>query len=365
MKFLSLFRILVLLTAIILPSQADEAGAKRVVADYERAVSVWIANLDASPNLEARRALWSEAPDSDKFGADLLGQLDGAWNKDWFLDYAPSLLSLAPDYSVRALGNGAGKTPLAAIRESADRFHFASSKIGPLCLALVIDNGPKNRAFIEKVEATHPDKKVQGQAAMALAILSKGLGDGGNVARFKEQRLNWVKKAIIQSNDVPAGQTTVGKMAEDFLFGVMNLEKGMQAPDILGWNIQEQAMRLRDFKGKPVMVVFWHTRMQAAEETMTFLRKVEERLGKRGLVVLGVASENRESLRAMVKDGSVTWQNWLDEEGKIAKLYQIKNYPSCWVLDGEGKVQFEGVPGAFAELTAEALVKEMEKKKTP
>ena len=193
--------------------------------------------------------------------------------KDWFLDYAPTLLLLAPDYSVKSIGKGGGRTPLEPIRESADRFHFESSKIGPLCLALVIDSGPKNRAFIEKVEATHPDKKVQGQAAMALAILSRELGDGGNVAQFKEQRLNWVKKAIIQSADVPVGQSTVGEMAKGFLFEVTNLEKGMQAPDILGWNVEEQAMRLSDSRGKPVMIVFWHSRMEAAEETMTFLAK--------------------------------------------------------------------------------------------
>ena len=362
MKFLCDFRILVLLLATLLPAQADEAGAKKVVADYERALETWVAKLDAAPGLEARRELWADAPDSDEFGEKLLGEIDGAWNQEWFLDYAPTLLGLAPNYSIRALGNGAGKTPLGAIRESADRFHFESSKIGPLCLALVIDNGPKNRAFIEKVEATHPDKKVQGQAAMALAILSQNLGDGGNVAQFREQRLNWVRKAVIQAADEPVGNSTVSEMAENYLFGMMNLEKGMQAPDILGWNVQKQAMRLSDFKEKPVMIVFWHTRMQASEETMTFLRKVEERLGKRGLVVLGVASENQKAMRAMVKDGSVTWKNWLDEKGKIANLYQVRSYPACWVLDADGKVQFKGVPGAFAELTAEALVKELEKK---
>ena len=346
----------------MLPLHADEAGAQKVVADYERGVAAWIAKVNAAAGVEERRGLWSEAPDANDFGEKLLRQLDGAWNEDWFLDYAPTLLQLAPAYSVKAVSKQGGKTPLSAIRESADRFHFENSKIGPLCLALVLDTGPKNRAFIEKVEATHPDKKVQGQAAMALALLSQALGDGGNVAQFKEQRLNWVKKAIIESNDVAVGQTTVGEMAKEFLFEITHLEKGMQAPDILGWNVEEQAMRLSDSKGKPVMIIFWHSRMEASEETMEFLRKVEERLGKRGLVILGVASESRESLRAMVKEGSVTWKNWLDEEGKIAKLYQVSSYPACWVLDAEGRVQFNGVPGAFAELTAEALVKELEKK---
>lgn len=352
----------VVLLASLLPVQADEAGAKRVIADYERLVAEWSAKVNTADGVDARRALWAEAPQADEFGEKLLRQLDGAWSKDWFLDYAPTLLRLAPAYSVRPIGEKGGKTPLSAIRDSADRFHFESSKIGPLCLALIVDSGPTNRKFLTKVEARHPDKVVQGQAAMALALLSQALGDGGNVAVFKEQRLNWVKKAIIQSADVPVGKTTVGMMADNFLFSIMNLEKGMQAPDILGWNVEEQAMRLSDFKGKPVMLIFWHSRMEAAEETMAFLRKVEDRLGRRGLEILGVASENRETLRAMVKDGSVSWENWLDEQGKIANQYQVINYPSCWVLDAEGKVQFNGVPGAFAELTAEALVKEIEKK---
>ncbi len=344
------------------PLRGDEAGAKELIEGYQNELDRWTAKVNAANGPEARRELWEIAPNPNDFGEKLLRQLDGSWNQDWFLKYAPQLLQFAPVYSITPVPNAPDKTPLSVVRDSADRFHFNNPLIGQLCLALVIDPGPSTRVFVEKVEATHPDRKVQGQAAMALALLSQQLGDGGKVAQFRKQRLDWVRKAIIESADVKVGRTTVGEMAEAFLFSTTNLEKGMVAPDILGRNAEEKAMRLSDNKGKPVMIIFWHSRMKAADETMTFMRKVEERLGKRGMALLGVAAESKSTLREMIKDGSVTWQNWLDGQGEIAKLYQIVDYPACWVLDAEGKVEFRGVPGPFAELTAEALVKDLEKK---
>ncbi len=358
MKFFHLFAIVVL---SVLPVWGDEAGAKRVLLEYEAEREAWVTKVNAAADVEARRELWRTVPDVDDFGQRLLHQLDSAWKKDWFLDYAPKLLELAPAFSVTPLPRVA-RTPLSLIRDSADRFHFESSKVGPLCMALVLDKGPTTRRFLEKVERIHPDKEVQGQAAMALALLSRELGNGGDVAQFKEQRIKWVRKAIIEASKVKFGQVTIGEIAKDFLFAISHLEKGMQAPDVLGWNVEEQALRLRDFQGKPVMIVFWHTRMEAADKTMALLRRVEEGLGRRGLKVVGVASEDRDTLRAMMKDGSITWANWVDDQGKIAQLYQVKRYPACWVLDEKGAVIFNGPPGPFAELTAEALVKGLKRK---
>lgn len=359
MKIFFLFFLLMLGAG---PALGDAVGAQQVIDGYEREVAAWGAKVNAAKGVEERRALLQVVPDSDAFGMRLLQELDGSWNQDWFLDYAPKLLGLAPAFAVKPLPGAKARTPLSAVRESAERFHFESSKIGPLTMALIIDNGPKTRKFLEKVESIHPDPQVQGQAAMALALLSREMGNGGNIVQFKEQRIQWVRKAIIQADKVPFGGTTIGAIAEDFVFAISHLDKGMEAPDILGWNVEKQAMRLSDSRGKPTIIVFWHNRMPAADKTLAFLQRTEERLGRRGLVVVGAASESQESLRAMVKDGSVTWKNWIDDEGKIAKLYQITNYPACWVLDAEGKVAFRGVPGPFAELTAEALVKELERK---
>lgn len=336
---------------------ASEAGAAEVVKGYERELAAFSARLEGAADIDEQRLVWAEAPSPDVFGQKLFNEVNGAWNQPWFLEYAPALLERAPAFSIRLVEGSQTRTPLNLIREAAEKFHFADERVGRVALALTIDSGPKTRAFVEKVESTHPSKKVQGQAAMALALLSRELGDGGGVAQFKAQRLDWVRKAIIESNDVEYNGTTVGKLAEDFLFEIMNLEKGMKAPDLLGWNISREAMKLSDFEGKPVVLVFWHSRMEASEETLEFMRKMEERLGPKGVAILGVAAESSLVLREMVKSGDVTWKNWVDDQGKHSDEYRVRSFPAAWVLDGERKVQYRGVPGAFVELTAEALLK--------
>ena len=338
-------------------SQADEMGAKRVVANYEREEALFKTLIEAEPDVEAQRELWKTAPDANAFGKALLTQLDGSWDKPWFLDYAPLVLEKAPNYSIQPLAGSANQTPLSVIRKASDKFHFASDGIGRVALALTIDTGPATRQFLEKVERTHPNKEVQGQAALALALLSRELGDGGGVVEFKKQRLNLVRKAIIQSAKVSYDGVTVGEIAQDLLLEFTTLEKGMTAPELLGRDISRNALRLSDYRGKPVILVFWHTRMEAAAGTLAFLKKNEERLGAKGVAVLGVSNEDPNLLREMVKNGVITWPNWVDDQSAFAKIYQVRKYPACWVLDKEGKVQYRGVPGPFAELTAEALLK--------
>lgn len=351
------FAVVSLVVGFVQTTFASEAGAAEVVKSYEREVAAFNARLEGAADIDAQRLVWTQAPSAEAFGKRLFKEVNGSWNQPWFLDYAPALLEKAPAFAIKLVEGSQTRTPLNLIRESAEKFHFADERVGRVALALTIDTGPKTRAFVEKVESTHPSKKVQGQAAMALALLSCELGDGGGVAQFKAQRLDWVRKAIIESYDIEYNGTTVGNLAEDFLFEIMNLDKGMKAPDLLGWNISREAMRLSDFEGKPVVLVFWHSRMEASEETLGFMRKLEERLGPKGVAVLGVAAESSLVLREMVKSGDVTWKNWVDDQGKLSEEYRVRSFPAAWVLDGERKVQYRGVPGAFVELTAEALLK--------
>lgn len=352
------FQFLLVVSAISITCvQADEADAKQVLADYRARVADWTRQVQQAASPGERQALWARQPDSNAFGEKLLRELDGSWDQEWILDYGPALFKLAPGYATTPLGGAGTKTPLSALREAAERFHQGSSKLGPFAMAITVDNGPKTRAFLEKVESGHPDPAVQGQAAMALALISRDLGDGGNVAAFKKRRMELVRKAAQKSGHLTVGEVPMAEIIKDFLFAITHLNKGMEAPDLLGRDVSGEALRLRDYRGKVVMLVFWHAGMETAQETAAFLTKVEATLGPKGLAVLGVARETPQSLRQLVKDGEVTWTNWVDGSGTMAELYQVDRYPSAIVLDREGIIQYTGVPGAFAELTAQALLK--------
>lgn len=348
-----------ILAAVLLNHSAlgDEAGANEVLTTYKAQVAAWTQEVEQAKTAAERLALWERQPDRNEFGEKLLRELDSSWDQEWILDFAVPLFSLAPGYATTPLNGPGTRSPLSALREAAERFHLDSSKLGPFALAITVDNGPKTRAFLEKIEQGHPDKTVQGQAAMALAIISRQLGDGGNVPAFKRRRMELVEKAVKESGHLAVGETTMAKIVKDFLFAITHLDKGMEAPDLLGRDVSGEAMRLSDYRGSPVMIVFWHAGMESAQDTADFLKKIEASLVPRGLKVLGVARESSQSLRQLVKDGEVTWPNWVDDSGKMAELYQIERYPSALVLDSKGMIQYNGVPGAFAELTAQALLK--------
>ncbi len=335
-------------------SQATEEKARELLSKFRAERDAWITQVQACESVEQMRALEKLAPDPDIFGRNLLGQIDGSWAQPWFLDYATPLIELAPAYAVTPLREGGALTPLSVIREQAEKFHFTSPKIGPLALVLVRDTGPKTRVFLEKIESTHPDPAVQGQAALALAILSIERGQGGKTAAFHAQRFDWIRKAITtDAFDMPMGETTVGVVAQQLLFFIENLEQGTIAPDINNWNEDGKAMRLSDFRGEALMMVFWNENMPAVEETLAFMKKVQGQVAGRGGHILGVAAEDAKRVRELRQEGTITWSNWLDSKGKIAKLYQVRAYPACWVVDKTGKIIYRGVPGAFAELALE------------
>ncbi|MDP0491937.1 MAG: redoxin domain-containing protein [Verrucomicrobiota bacterium JB023] len=335
---------------------ASPENAASIVAAFEQERDDWTRRINAAETVEDRRALWEQAPDTRVFGERMLREMDDFWSKEWTLDYSPKLIQLAPRYVKEPSPYRPDKTPLGVIRDSAERFHFTSEKIGDLAVSLVmVDNGPKTRELIERLEATHASKKVQGQAALALAML---LGEAGGNAELNARRLKLIEKAIINSAQADAAGMPVAERAQALIKQITTLEKGMQAPDLLGWNVSGDALRLSDYRGKPVALVFWHARMQAAEETVEYLRGIQERLVPKGIVVLGVACESTTALRSYVKEGTVTWENFVDPKSELAKIYQVNRYPMAWVLDQNGRVAYRGVPGAFMDLTAEALLKE-------
>ncbi|MEM9081078.1 MAG: TlpA disulfide reductase family protein [Verrucomicrobiota bacterium] len=337
----------------VVPLWADRPGAEQVVVGFEARMEAWASQVKGARTVEERRALWESVPDAREFGEKLLREIDGSWDQEWVLDYTYRLLDYAPVYSMQPVDGRGGRTPLGVIRDSANKFLFQSDKLGPLMVALTLDPGPKTREFLERVERSHPNRRVQGYAALGLAMLMEEMGEGGGIAA---RRLQLIRKAVIESADARVGKRTVGEVAKGLLKTITELEKGMTPPDLLGWNVKGEAMRLSDFRGKPVVLVFWHTRMRGAEETLNYLKKIEGRLGVKGVQVLGVANESVGALREMVKDGTVTWKNFVDEKGELAKEYQLRSYPAAWVLDKSGKVQYKGVPGSFLDLTAEALL---------
>lgn len=91
-------------------------------------------------------------------------------------------------------------------------------------------------------------------------------------------------------------------------------------------------------------------------------RSLVERYKNRPFVILGVNSDSdKDQYRRLAKESNVTWRSaWEGKRGgELARMFQIKGYPTLFLLDQNGTVikSWTGNPGdAVLDAEIEKLV---------
>lgn len=355
-----MFRLVALISLLVfIPAGATPAEADRIRKTYELAMEEWTLEMRRATTPEAREKVWSARPDPTPFAhriwAIIGDSLAAEWTLDpasWFLRHTPGLLTSDANGSLRPVFIKQAD----AIRSAVEAHHLQSPQLTAICAALATHSDPRALALLEKIQSTHPDKKIQGVAALGAAMQLKQLGDDGELMR---RRLTFIRKAIIQAADVEIEGTTIAKLAEDELYIIRYLSKGRVAPDLVGVDSASRPISLSAHKGKVIILLFWHSNIQDAVRVVEITSRMEKKFKGRPLVVLGVNSDPLQELRSLQADGIVTWPNFSDPDNKLAHEYRVGSWPLVYVLDGERQIHYAGAPGSFAELTAEALVSEV------
>ncbi|MGJ8695834.1 MAG: peroxiredoxin family protein [Verrucomicrobiaceae bacterium] len=326
--------------------------ARNIVRSYEQSFDQWVAEVQGAVGNEAQVAAWSKQPRPDEAGLRLWTEIRNDLDQSWTLDYAAWLY----ENSSGVLSQSSGGTANALkIRRAVERFHVKSPRVGYFAVALSHFPDPGALGLLEKIEAQNPDPRVQGAAALGQAMILRGMGGDWKIMKKRQEKL---KKAIIQGNDLPVGKTTVLRIAEDEIFMMNNLGVGTVAPDIMGVDITAKPFSLSDYKGKVVVLVFWHTWMPEANRSIKLVRELHNSLQGKNAVVIGANIDHALTLRKMTADGETPWRNFSDSTKSIAKKYRIEEWPKVYVLDGERKIKYVGSPGSFVNIAVDALLKE-------
>ena len=335
------------------PQQAD--GVRRL---YEAEFKQWVLRLQVAATPEERQAIAAERPDTAaaarKMWAVIQPNLAEGWTVEpaaWLLRISAGLVTQDDSGNVKPLMGDA----VQAIREAVAKHHLASKELAPLCLALVTANDPGTLSLLEKIEAGSPDKKVQGVAALSIAMLLKDLSDEPEVMR---RRLTLLRKAIIESSDVEINGVTVAKLAEDELYIIQYLSKGREAPDLVGTDSGGQPMKLSDHRGKVVVLLFWRSEEGSTGQLAEMVQRMRERFAGKPFEVVGVNRDPQLALRQLQASGQVAWPNFSDPDGKLTAAYRVSSWPLAYVLDGNRKIHYFGSMGSFVELTAAAVLQE-------
>src|SRR4026209_2405670 len=87
----------------------------------------------------------------------------------------------------------------------------------------------------------------------------------------------------------------------------------------------------------------------------SLVRALENKL----FVLLGVNSdESKEELRKVTEEQKLTWRSWFDgpgTEGPIATKWNIRAWPSLYILDHNGVIRHKWTFGPDDEVLAETI----------
>jgi peroxiredoxin len=355
-----LSRIPLLITALALPlsglTNAQPAAAEGVEKEYQLSMEKWALELRLAETPDARNAALAKRPDAHAAAKRMWAAIGGSLSEEWTLGPASWFLSLASGLIIQkqdGLPAPAYLQETKAIREAVEQHHLKSPNLTTMCFALTAGNDPGTLALLEKIIATNPDKKIQGVASLATAMVLKNSGD---TPELMARRLSAIKKAIIESADVEIGETSVSRIAADELYIIRYLTKGRVAPDLQGTDSAGRALTLAEQKGKIVVLMFWNSNIADANRVVDFANSLHDKFQGQPVTVLGVNNDPLEQLRGFQADGTVRFPNFTDPENKLSGEYRIGHWPLIYVLDADRKVSFAGAPGSFVELAVGALL---------
>ncbi len=167
--------------------------------------------------------------------------------------------------------------------------------------------------------------------------------------------LGWVGYDFISSNDTNGEQQSAETVVESDEIG---LERGEIAPDFELKTLDGETVKLSDFRGERVMLNFWATWCPPCRAEMPDMQKLHENTDIKILAVNLIDTESSpEVVPEFLDELGLTFPVLLDEESELANEYKIVAYPTSFMIDSNGRIQFK-VLGA---INYDIMIQEFEK----
>jgi peroxiredoxin len=192
----------------------------------------------------------------------------------------------------------------------------------------VIPGSPGERAGIhagDEVLAVD-DKATAGPSDVIAAVLEGGVG---HAAKLRVVDAKGHTRSVAVTYEARPDRETlqrhalVGHPAPDFQPAVQSGEK-------LG--------KLSSLRGKVVVIDFFATWCGPCVESMPHVEEMHKKLGKQGLVVLGVSNESSDIVARAAARFGVTYPLASDETEGVSASYQVFALPTMVVIDRKGTV---------------------------
>lgn len=135
---------------------------------------------------------------------------------------------------------------------------------------------------------------------------------------------------------------------------------GKSAPDFTIADTAGNAVSLKDFKGKYVLLDFWGHWCGPCVRAFPALKALNDRLANK-MAIVGIAAESkndRDKWLNMIRENNLNWVQLSELEadnGKVNQIYNIIEFPTYFLVDRTGKVIHKSNALADIETAIEAI----------
>lgn len=140
----------------------------------------------------------------------------------------------------------------------------------------------------------------------------------------------------------------------------IGLDVGKLAPDFELETLTGETVRLSDYRGKPIIVNFWATWCPPCRAEIPDFQKL---YNNHDVVILAVnltqSEKSEDRVREFVNDFEMTFPILMDEQADVSTVYQVQAYPTSYMIDSNGHIQYF----AMGPMNYDLMVQQLERMK--
>jgi len=229
-----------------------------------------------------------------------------------------------------------------------------------------ISSSPDGASILEKIATKTDDRNLAGLAWYAITEnLQKEAGDvGPKQAEELNKRTEMIYEKLAKDYaDVSMGRSTIGDTIKAALFELQNLSVGKVAPEVLCLNIDgDKEDKLSNYKGKVVVLDIWATWCGPCKAMIPHEREMNEKLKGKPFAFISISGDDtKETLTSFLEKEKMPWVHWFADRKGILKDWNIRFYPTMYILDHKGVIRAKGLRGEELEKKVIELIAEAEK----
>jgi peroxiredoxin len=124
----------------------------------------------------------------------------------------------------------------------------------------------------------------------------------------------------------------------------VGIREGQLAPDFELKDLEDQAVKLSDYRGQVVLINFWATWCSYCRTEFPDLQRAYEGNRDKGFIVLAVNVQDRkESVQAYAQELGLTFPVLLDPLGRASGPYKARGLPTSYFVDQRGVIVLKKV----------------------